>query len=158
MLQLFFSPSPPSATPLRTDGERITAFHLAALNHGVFLAPRGLLALSTVLDDGHLDDAGARLSAAALETLAIVSYKQPLSRAQVAAIRGVNVDGVVRTLLARGMVTESGQDPTGGAVLYGTTDLFLQRMGLDSLDDLPALAPYLPSAEVLEELAAEGLA
>ena len=68
------------------------------------------------------------------------------------------MDGVVRTLLARGMVTETGQDPTGGAVLYGTTDLFLQRMGLDSLDDLPALAPYLPSAEVLEELASEGLA
>ena len=64
MLQLFFSPAPPAATPLRTDGELITAFHLAALNHGVFLAPRGLLALSTVLDDGHLEDAGARLSAA----------------------------------------------------------------------------------------------
>ena len=100
----------------------------------------------------------ARLSQAALETLAVIAYRQPVSRARVGAIRGVNVDGVVRTLLARGMVTEVGQDPTGGAVLYGTTDLFLQRLGLDSLDDLPALAPYLPSAEVLEELAAEGLA
>jgi segregation and condensation protein B len=100
----------------------------------------------------------ARLSQAALETLAVIAYRQPISRARVGAIRGVNVDGVVRTLLARGMVTEVGQDPTGGAVLYGTTDLFLQRLGLDSLDDLPALAPYLPSAEVLEELAAEGLA
>lgn len=100
----------------------------------------------------------ARLTQAALETLAVVAYRQPISRARIGAIRGVNVDGVVRTLLARGMVTEAGQDPTAGAVLYGTTDLFLQRMGLDSLDDLPALAPYLPSAEVLEELAAEGLA
>ena len=70
MLQLFFSPSPPAATPLRTDGELITAFHLAALNHGVFLAPRGLLALSTVLDDGHLEDAGARLSAAVADVAA----------------------------------------------------------------------------------------
>ena len=102
----------------------------------------------------------ARLTQAALETLAVIAYRQPISRARIGAIRGVNVDGVVRTLLARGMVTEAGHDPTsgGGAVLYGTTDLFLQRMGLDSLDDLPALAPYLPSAEVLEELASEGLA
>lgn len=100
----------------------------------------------------------ARLTQAALETLAVVAYRQPISRARIGAIRGVNVDGVVRTLLARGMVTEVGQDPTAGAVLYGTTDLFLQKMGLDSLDDLPALAPYLPSAEVLEELASEGLA
>ncbi|WP_040658027.1 SMC-Scp complex subunit ScpB [Ornithinimicrobium pekingense] len=100
----------------------------------------------------------ARLTQAALETLAVIAYRQPISRARIGAIRGVNVDGVVRTLLARGMVTEVGQDPPAGAVLYGTTDLFLQRMGLDSLDDLPALAPYLPSAEVLEELAAEGLA
>ncbi|MFK5689305.1 SMC-Scp complex subunit ScpB [Ornithinimicrobium sp. LYQ92] len=100
----------------------------------------------------------ARLTQAALETLAVIAYRQPISRARIGAIRGVNVDGVVRTLLARGMVTEAGQDPTAGAVLYGTTDLFLQRMGLDSLDELPALAPYLPSAEVLEELASEGLA
>lgn len=100
----------------------------------------------------------ARLTQAALETLAVIAYRQPISRARIGAIRGVNVDGVVRTLLARGMVRETGQDPSAGAVLYGTTDLFLQRMGLDSLDDLPALAPYLPSAEVLEELASEGLA
>ena len=111
-----------------------------------------------VVESFVLEGQQARLTQAALETLSVVAYKQPVSRARVSAIRGVNVDGVVRTLLARGMVTEVGQDPTGGAVLYGTTDLFLQRMGLDSLDDLPALAPYLPSAEVLEELAAEGLA
>lgn len=105
-----------------------------------------------------LGGAQARLTQASLETLAVIAYRQPVSRARIGAIRGVNVDGVVRTLLARGMVTEVGQEPTAGAVLYGTTDLFLQRMGLDSLDDLPALAPYLPSAEVLEELAGEGLA
>jgi hypothetical protein len=70
MLQLFFSPDPPAATPLRTDGDLIIAFHLAALNHGVFLAPRGLLALSTVLDDGLVEDAGARLTAAVADVAA----------------------------------------------------------------------------------------
>ncbi|MGC5584830.1 SMC-Scp complex subunit ScpB [Ornithinimicrobium sp. W1665] len=114
--------------------------------------------LAPVVEGFLLGGQQARLTQAALETLAVVAYRQPVSRARIGAIRGVNVDGVVRTLLARGMVTEVGQDPSAGAVLYGTTDLFLQRMGLDSLDDLPALAPYLPSAEVLEELAAEGLA
>lgn len=114
--------------------------------------------LAPVVEGFLLGGQQARLTQAALETLAVVAYRQPISRARIGAIRGVNVDGVVRTLLARGMVTEVGQDPTAGAVLYGTTDLFLQKMGLDSLDDLPALAPYLPSAEVLEELASEGLA
>lgn len=98
----------------------------------------------------------ARLTQAALETLAVIAYRQPISRARVGAVRGVNVDGVVRTLLARGLVQEAGQDEESGAVLYGTTDYFLQRMGLDSLDELPPLAPYLPSDDVLEELAAEG--
>lgn len=98
----------------------------------------------------------ARLTQAALETLAVIAYRQPISRGRIAAVRGVNVDGVVRTLLARGLVQEVTHDGEGGAVLYGTTDFFLQRMGLDSLDELPPLAPYLPSADVLEELAAEG--
>lgn len=100
----------------------------------------------------------ARLTQASLETLAVIAYRQPISRARISAVRGVNVDGVVRTLLARGLIQEVGQDGEGGAVLYGTTDLFLQRMGLDSLDDLPPLAPYLPPPEVIEELAAEGQA
>ncbi|GAA1159677.1 SMC-Scp complex subunit ScpB [Ornithinicoccus hortensis] len=102
----------------------------------------------------------AKLTQASLETLAVIAYKQPISRARVGVVRGVNVDGVVRTLVARGLVQEVGQEGEsgGGAVLYGTTDFFLQRMGLDSLDDLPALAPYLPSQEVLDELAAEGQA
>ena len=86
-----------------------------------------------------LEGQSARLSAAALETLAIVAYKQPISRAQVAAIRGVNVDGVMRTLEQRGYIEEVARDPgPGQAVLYGTTRSFLERLGLDSLDDLPA--------------------
>lgn len=98
----------------------------------------------------------ARLTQASLETLAVIAYRQPISRSRISVVRGVNVDGVVRTLMARGLITEVGQDHEGGAVLYGTTDFFLQRMGLASLEDLPALAPYLPSQDVLDELAAEG--
>lgn len=99
----------------------------------------------------------ARLTQASLETLAVVAYRQPISRARVSAVRGVNVDGVVRTLVSRGLIEEVIVDgEPGAAALYGTTDLFLQRMGLDSLDDLPALAPYLPSAELIDDLASEG--
>ena len=100
----------------------------------------------------------ARLTQASLETLAVIAYRQPISRARVGAVRGVNVDGVVRTLQARGLITEVGHDTEGGATLYATTDFFLQRMGLDSLEELPALSPYLPSADMIDELAAEGLA
>jgi segregation and condensation protein B len=100
-----------------------------------------------------LEGQSARLSTAALETLAIVAYKQPVSRAQVAAIRGVNADGVMRTLVQRGFVTESGRDPgPGQAVLYSTTSLFLERMGLDRVEDLPPLAGFVPGAEVMEAL------
>ena len=100
-----------------------------------------------------LEGQSARMSAAALETLAIVAYKQPVSRAQVAAIRGVNVDGVMRTLQQREYVEEVGRDPgPGQAVLYGTTRLFLERLGIDSLDDLPALGDFVPGPEVMEVL------
>ncbi|MEY2455005.1 MAG: segregation and condensation protein [Acidimicrobiaceae bacterium] len=100
-----------------------------------------------------LEGQSARMSAAALETLAIVAYKQPVSRAQVAAIRGVNVDGVVRTLQQRGFIEEVARDPgPGQAVLYGTTRLFLERLGLDSVDELPPLAQFVPGAEVVEAL------
>ena len=106
------------------------------------------------------DGQQARLTQAALETLAVVAYRQPVSRARVAAVRGVNVDGVMRTLLARGLVEEAGQDPDSGAVLYRTTSYFLERMGMDSLDDLPDLGPYLPDVAsvdaVLEEHPARG--
>lgn len=93
----------------------------------------------------------SRLSQAALETLAVIAYTQPISRSRVSAVRGVNVDGVVRTLLARDLVTEVGHDDETGAVLLGTTDHFLERLGLARLDDLPPIAPLLPDAAELEE-------
>lgn len=100
-----------------------------------------------------LEGQSARMSAAALETLAIVAYKQPLSRAQVSAIRGVNVDGVMRTLQQRGYVEEVARDPgPGQAILYGTTRAFLERLGIDSLDGLPPLAGFVPDADVVEAL------
>lgn len=100
-----------------------------------------------------LEGQSARLSSAALETLAIVAYKQPLSRAQIASIRGVNVDGVVRTLAQRGLIDEVARDPgPGQAVLYGTTPTFLERLGLDSLTELPPLGEFVPGAEVVEAL------
>jgi len=98
-----------------------------------------------------LEGQQARLTQAALETLAVVAYKQPVSRARVSAIRGVNVDGVMRTLLGRGLVEETGQDPTTGAHLYRTTSYFLERIGITGLDELPELAPYLPEMDDLED-------
>jgi segregation and condensation protein B len=91
-----------------------------------------------------LEGQQARLSQAALETLAVVAYRQPVSRSRISAIRGVNCDGVIRTLLMRGLVYEAGTDPETGAHLYRTTTLFLEKLGLDSLDQLPSLAPLLP--------------
>jgi segregation and condensation protein B len=109
--------------------------------------------LSAYVERFVLDGQSARMSAAALETLAIVAYKQPLSRAQVSAIRGVNVDGVMRTLQQRGYIAEVARDPgPGQAVLFGTTAEFLQRLGLDSLDDLPSLAEFVPGPDVVEML------
>ena len=103
-----------------------------------------------------LEGQTARLTQAALETLAIVAYRQPVTRGQVSAVRGVNVDGVMRTLVARGLVDEVGTDPTTGAHLYGTTGSFLERMGMTSLDDLPPLAPYLPDLDVLDDVDGTG--
>ncbi|MEX5717839.1 SMC-Scp complex subunit ScpB [Geodermatophilus maliterrae] len=95
----------------------------------------------------HLADGQrTRLTQAALETLAVIAYRQPVTRARVSAIRGVGVDGVMRTLLARGLVAEVGTDPDSGGGLYGTTPLFLERLGLTGLDELPPLAPLLPDA------------
>jgi segregation and condensation protein B len=98
-----------------------------------------------------LDGQQARLTQAALETLAVVAYQQPVSRARVSAIRGVNVDGVMRTLVNRGLVEEAGQDGEHGATLYRTTSYFLERIGVVSLDELPELAPYLPELDDMEE-------
>ena len=98
-------------------------------------------------------DVSHRLSTAALETLAIVAYRQPVSRAQISALRGVNVDGVVRLLEQRGYIAAVGRaEGPGQPVLYGTTDLFLERLGLDSLGQLPPVEDFLPSAEVAGEL------
>ena len=100
-----------------------------------------------------LEGQHARLSAPALETLAIVAYKQPISRGQISAIRGVNVEATMTTLLQRGYVEEIGRDPgPGQAVLYGTTTQFLERLGLNSVRDLPSLGDFIPDASVVEAL------
>ena len=98
-----------------------------------------------------LEGQQARLTQAALETLAVVAYRQPVSRARVSAIRAVNVDGVMRTLVTRGLVEEAGSDEATGAVLYRTTSYFLERMGLTDLDALPDIAPLLPELADVED-------
>nr|WP_245613870.1 SMC-Scp complex subunit ScpB [Knoellia sinensis] len=105
-----------------------------------------------------LDGQQAKLTQASLETLAVIAYRQPVSRSRVSAVRGVNVDGVIRTLVTRGLIEEMGSDEDTSATLYGTTSTFLERLGLQSLDDLPALAPYLPEVDVLDEIAESGRA
>jgi segregation and condensation protein B len=104
-----------------------------------------------VVESFVLDGQQARLTQAALETLAVVAYQQPVSRGRVSAVRGVNVDGVMRTLLTRGLVEEAGEDGEHGATLYRTTAYFLERIGIASLDELPELAPYLPDMAEMEE-------
>jgi segregation and condensation protein B len=99
-----------------------------------------------------LDGARTKLTRAALETLAVVAYRQPVTRARVSAVRGVNVDAVMRTLLARGLITEAGADADTGAVTFATTELFLERLGLTSLADLPDIAPLLPDVDTIEDL------
>ena len=98
-----------------------------------------------------LDGQQARLTQAALETLAVIAYRQPVSRSRVSAIRGVNVDGVVRTLVTRGLVEEAGIDAESGAILYRTSSYFLERMGLADLSELPDIAPMLPELEDLDD-------
>ena len=99
-----------------------------------------------------LDGTRSKLTRAALETLAVVAYRQPVTRARVSAVRGVNVDAVMRTLLARGLITESGTDADTGAVAFATTELFLERLGLSSLTDLPDIAPLLPDVDVIDDI------
>ena len=98
-----------------------------------------------------LDGQQARLTHAALETLAVVAYRQPVSRARVSAVRGVNVDGVMRTLVARGLVEEASHDGESGSILYRTTSYFLERLGLRGVDELPELAPFLPELDTLDD-------
>jgi len=99
-----------------------------------------------------LEGQQARLTQAALETLAVVAYKQPVSRGRVSAIRGVNVDGVMRTLVSRGLVEECGNEAETTALLYRTTSYFLERIGINSTDDLPELAPFLPDLDEFDDL------
>ncbi|MDL9937198.1 SMC-Scp complex subunit ScpB [Gordonia sp. ABSL1-1] len=105
-----------------------------------------------------LDGARSKLTRAALETLAVIAYRQPVTRARVSAIRGVNVDGVIRTLVARGLINEVGTEPQTTATTYATTELFLERLGLASLTELPDLAPLLPDVDLIDDLDEELLA
>lgn len=98
-----------------------------------------------------MDGTATKLSRAALETLAVIAYRQPITRSRIAAVRGVNVDGVVRTLAARGLVEEEGADAETGGILYRTTELFLDVMGLGSLEELPALGPLLPDVDQIDD-------
>ena len=98
------------------------------------------------------DGQRAKLTRAALETLAVVAYRQPVTRTRVAAVRGVNCDGVIRTLLTRGLVEECGLDHQTQAILYRTTELFLERLGLSSLAELPPLAPLLPDVDTIDDV------
>jgi segregation and condensation protein B len=99
-----------------------------------------------------LDGQRSKLTRAALESLAVIAYRQPVTRARVAAVRGVNVDGVIRTLLARGLIEEMGTDPDTTGTLYVTTELFLERLGLSSLNDLPPIAPLLPEVDTIDDI------
>ena len=99
-----------------------------------------------------LDGTRSKLTRAALETLAVVAYRQPVTRARVSAVRGVNVDAVIRTLVARGLITEAGADADTGATTFSTTELFLERLGLASLNDLPDIAPLLPDVDVIDDI------
>ena len=118
--------------------------------------------VADVIEAWLVSDQRSRLTQAALETLSVVAYLQPVSRGRIAAVRGVNVDGVVKTLVVRGLIHEVGEDPVTGAMNFGTTPLFLQKLGLNSLRELPDLAPLLPDAVALEaelgQLAAESAA
>ncbi|HEY8720192.1 SMC-Scp complex subunit ScpB [Pengzhenrongella sp.] len=130
------------------DGGRPRGFELRRAGAGwrIYSAPPYAAVVGRFVLDGQT----ARLTQAALETLAVIAYRQPVTRGQVSAVRGVNVDGVVRTLTSRGLVAEIGVEPSSGAVLYGTTGYFLERMGLGSLDEMPPLAPYLPDFDAFE--------
>ncbi|SIO85397.1 SMC-Scp complex subunit ScpB [Nocardiopsis sp. JB363] len=117
-------------------------FDLRAVAEGwrVYTRPESADIVEHFLKEGQ----EVRLTQAALETMAVVAYRQPVSRGRVSAVRGVNCDGVMRTLVLRGLIEEAGHDPESGAMLYRTTSYFLERLGLRGLDELPDLAPFLP--------------
>jgi len=107
---------------------------------------------SPLIERWVLDGQQARLTQASLETLAVIAYQQPVSRGRVSAVRGVNIDGVIKTLLTRGLIEEAGHDGESGSILYRTTSYFLERLGASSLDELPPLAEHLPDLADLEEV------
>ena len=152
LAQVLGRPRPEIEEALRTLSESYTkegrGFDLREVAGGWRLYTREEYA--EVVERFVLDGQQARLTQAALETLAVVAYRQPVSRARVSAIRGVNCDGVVRTLVTRGLVEEAGSDGESGAILYRTTSYFLERLGLGSLEELPSLAPYLPEVDEME--------
>ena len=141
------------------------ASHSQSIQYGNNAAPRGFelrniaggwriysrAEFAEIVGGFVLEGQTARLTQAALETLAVIAYRQPVSRARVSAIRGVNVDSVVRTLTQRGLIEDSGTDPESGAILYRTTSYFLERMGIGSVAELPQLSPHLPGLEGIEE-------
>jgi segregation and condensation protein B len=135
--------------------ERGAGIELRDVAGGVRLYTRAELA--DVVEQFLQEGQRSRLTQAALETLAVIAYRQPVTRARISAIRGVNVDGVVRTLLARGLIVEVGSDPETGGGLFRTTELFLEKMGLTSLEELPSLAPLLPDVEGLDSIAPDDL-
>lgn len=129
--------------------ERASGMHLREVGGGFRLYTRD--AYAPIVERHLIQGQRARLSQAALETLAVVAYRQPVTRARIGAIRGVNVDGVVRTLLARGLIAEVGTDADTGGGLYRTTPAFLEKMGLQSLEELPSLAPLLPDLDTMDD-------
>ena len=137
---------------------RVVADRLTAAGSGIDLRQTGggwrfytRDVFAPVVERFVLDGASGRLSKAALETLAVIAYRQPVTRSRIAGIRGVNVDGVVRTLTSRGLVEEAGTDLETGAMRYATTELFLDRLGLTGLDELPSLGPLLPDIDGFDD-------
>lgn len=129
--------------------ERGSGFDLRETQEGWRLYTRQ--ANAPVVEQFLLDGSQTKLSRAALETLAVVAYRQPATRSQISAVRGVNVDGVMRTLQLRGLIREVDVEPATGAHRYETTELFLELLSIDSLDRLPDLAPLLPDVESIDE-------
>lgn len=154
LAQLVRRPIPEVETALTELAAEYTAggrgFDLREVGNGWRFYTRGDCA--EIVERFVVDGQQARLTQAALETLAVVAYRQPVTRGRIGAIRGVNVDGVVRTLVSRGLVEEAGQERETGAILYRTTTFFLERLGISSLDELPEVADYLPSLDGLDEL------
>ena len=146
------APAPGAPTTAAPDGTapRTRGFELREVAGGWRIYARSEYA--QLVTDFVVEGSGSRLSQAALETLAVAAYLQPVSRSRMSSIRGVNVDGVVRTLVQRGLLTAHDREETTGSVLYSTTPLFLEKLGLGSLDDLPDIAPLLPGTDQLDDL------